>query len=97
MMKENECTMEDGQESQVCDGSVGLSVADGGSAPESIYVRRLSYKNLQLPPLAFRLAEQNDWKETEPISRPTTLALRIPPTIAITSADSSRRKPEHPE
>ncbi|ROL48265.1 cAMP-specific 3',5'-cyclic phosphodiesterase 4D [Anabarilius grahami] len=75
---------------------------------ELIQVRRRSSRNLQLPPLAFRQAEQHDWnsKEMEPIARPTTLALRIPPLIAITSADSgsdrqhqcgedARAPPEH--
>lgn len=75
---------------QVCEGSVGSPVVKEMSAPESICVRRLSCKTPQLPPLAFRLAEQNDWKETEPLVRPTTLALLIPPAIAITAADTCR-------
>ncbi|XP_028827049.1 cAMP-specific 3',5'-cyclic phosphodiesterase 4D isoform X2 [Denticeps clupeoides] len=59
-----------------------------GSEPGQ--VRRLSFRNLQLPPLVFRQAEQNDWgsKETEAIPRPTTLALSTPPLIAITSAEA---------
>ncbi|XP_051973028.1 cAMP-specific 3',5'-cyclic phosphodiesterase 4D-like isoform X2 [Xyrauchen texanus] len=78
----------------VCDGSLGSPEADAeeGVAPgmEHFQVRRRSSRNLQLPPLAFRLAEQHDWnsKENEPMARPTTLALRIPPTIAITSAEA---------
>ncbi|XP_052381177.1 cAMP-specific 3',5'-cyclic phosphodiesterase 4D-like isoform X2 [Oncorhynchus keta] len=63
-----------------------------GVEMETVQVRRLSCRNLQLPPLAFRQAEQRDWAprpETEQIPRPTSLALRIPPLIAITSADTS--------
>ncbi|XP_039533888.1 cAMP-specific 3',5'-cyclic phosphodiesterase 4D-like isoform X2 [Pimephales promelas] len=57
---------------------------------EHIQVRRRSSRTLQLPPLVFRLAEQHDWssRESESIARPTTLALRTPPLIAITSADA---------
>uniref|UniRef100_A0A4W3JTR9 cAMP-specific 3',5'-cyclic phosphodiesterase 4D-like n=1 Tax=Callorhinchus milii TaxID=7868 RepID=A0A4W3JTR9_CALMI len=60
---------------------------------EPYLVRRLSFRALQLPPLAFRLAEQFDWEknsDTEHIPRPTTLALKAPPLIAITAADTSR-------
>ncbi|PKU42158.1 camp-specific 3 -cyclic phosphodiesterase 4d isoform x2 [Limosa lapponica baueri] len=60
---------------------------------EPYLVRRLSSRNIQLPPLAFRQLEQADWdkkNDTETIPRPTTLPLRIPPLIAITSAESSR-------
>uniref|UniRef100_A0A671MQW3 Phosphodiesterase n=1 Tax=Sinocyclocheilus anshuiensis TaxID=1608454 RepID=A0A671MQW3_9TELE len=68
------------------------SEAEEGAASgvELFQVRRRSSRNLQLPPLVFRQAEQHDWnsKETEPIARPTTLALRTPPLIAITSADA---------
>lgn len=53
-------------------------------------VRRLSCRNVQLPPLAFRQLEQADLKsESENIQRPTSLPLKILPLIAITSADSS--------
>uniref|UniRef100_A0A671MPB7 Phosphodiesterase n=2 Tax=Sinocyclocheilus anshuiensis TaxID=1608454 RepID=A0A671MPB7_9TELE len=78
----------------VCDGSPEYpeSEAEEGAASgvELFQVRRRSSRNLQLPPLVFRQAEQHDWnsKETEPIARPTTLALRTPPLIAITSADA---------
>ncbi|XP_066470579.1 3',5'-cyclic-AMP phosphodiesterase 4D isoform X9 [Tiliqua scincoides] len=54
-------------------------------------VRRLSCRNLQLPPLAFRQLEQTDWDrkgDTESVPRPTSLPLRTLPLIAITSADS---------
>uniref|UniRef100_A0A8C1YBE3 Phosphodiesterase n=1 Tax=Cyprinus carpio TaxID=7962 RepID=A0A8C1YBE3_CYPCA len=67
--------------------------SEEGAAPgmELFQVRRRSSRTLQLPPLVFRQAEQHDWnsKETESISRPTTLALHPPPLIAITSADAS--------
>ncbi|XP_051764584.1 cAMP-specific 3',5'-cyclic phosphodiesterase 4D isoform X4 [Ctenopharyngodon idella] len=92
-MKKIDCTATDSL-GTVCDGSPENpgAEAEEGAAPgmELIQVRRRSSRNLQLPPLAFRQAEQHDWnsKEMEPIARPTTLALRIPPLIAITSADS---------
>lgn len=57
---------------------------------EPYLVRRLSCRNIQLPPLAFRQLEQADLKsESESIQRPTSLPLKILPLIAITSADSS--------
>ncbi|XP_056585832.1 cAMP-specific 3',5'-cyclic phosphodiesterase 4D-like isoform X1 [Triplophysa dalaica] len=60
---------------------------------EPFMIRRHSCRTLQLPPLAFRLAEQYycDRKpETETAQpRPTSLPLRAPPLIAITSADTS--------
>ncbi|XP_032138520.1 cAMP-specific 3',5'-cyclic phosphodiesterase 4D isoform X12 [Sapajus apella] len=57
---------------------------------EPYLVRRLSCRNIQLPPLAFRQLEQADLKsESENIQRPTSLPLKILPLIAITSADSS--------
>nr|XP_033946767.1 cAMP-specific 3',5'-cyclic phosphodiesterase 4D isoform X1 [Pseudochaenichthys georgianus] len=60
---------------------------------EPYLVRRLSCRTIQLPPLAFRLAEQyycdrKSDSDTVP-TRPTTLPLRTPPLIAITSADTS--------
>ncbi|XP_061585317.1 cAMP-specific 3',5'-cyclic phosphodiesterase 4D isoform X2 [Cololabis saira] len=62
---------------------------------EPFLVRRLSCRTVQLPPLAFRQAEQY-YCERRPESdtitvppRPTTLPLRTPPLIAITSADTS--------
>ncbi|XP_035591496.1 cAMP-specific 3',5'-cyclic phosphodiesterase 4D-like [Oncorhynchus keta] len=63
---------------------------------ETFLVRRLSCRTIQLPPLAFRQAEQyycNYKPEPDTVMfppRPTTLALRTPPLIAITSADTSR-------
>ncbi|XDV54851.1 hypothetical protein PO909_023054 [Leuciscus waleckii] len=80
----------------VCDGSPEYQGAEAeeGVPPgmEHIQVRRRSSRTLQLPPLVFRQAEQHDWnsREMESIARPTTLALRIPPLIAITSADTGR-------
>nr|XP_020737181.1 cAMP-specific 3',5'-cyclic phosphodiesterase 4D-like [Odocoileus virginianus texanus] len=60
---------------------------------EPYLVRRLSCRNIQLPPLAFRQLEQADLKsESENLQRPTTLPLKILPLIAITSADSSGQK-----
>ncbi|OWK62562.1 cAMP-specific 3',5'-cyclic phosphodiesterase 4D [Lonchura striata] len=59
---------------------------------EPYLVRRLSSRNIQLPPLAFRQLEQADWdkkNDNETIPRPMTLPLRIPPLIAITAAESS--------
>ncbi|XP_060927622.1 cAMP-specific 3',5'-cyclic phosphodiesterase 4D [Limanda limanda] len=58
---------------------------------EPFQVRRLSCRTIQLPPLAFRQAEQY-YSRLEPDTgppRPTTLPLRTPPLIAITSADAS--------
>ncbi|XP_040195605.1 cAMP-specific 3',5'-cyclic phosphodiesterase 4D-like [Rana temporaria] len=60
---------------------------------EPYLVRRLSCRTIHLPPLAFRLAEQAEWDkkgDSESPQRPTSLALRIPPLIAITSADNTR-------
>ncbi|XP_074138551.1 3',5'-cyclic-AMP phosphodiesterase 4D isoform X3 [Sminthopsis crassicaudata] len=57
---------------------------------EPYLVRRLSCRNVQLPPLAFRQLEQADLKsESENLQRPTSLPLKILPLIAITSAESS--------
>lgn len=63
---------------------------------EPFLVRRLSCRTVQLPPLAFRQAEQYycDRKpESDTVTvppRPTTLPLRTPPLIAITSAEANR-------
>uniref|UniRef100_A0AAZ3RN78 Phosphodiesterase n=1 Tax=Oncorhynchus tshawytscha TaxID=74940 RepID=A0AAZ3RN78_ONCTS len=88
-MLKNENSREDRRESVSDDDSPEPGL---GVEMETVQVRRLSCRNLQLPPLAFRQAEQRDWAprpETEQIPRPTSLALRIPPLIAITSADTS--------
>ncbi|KAJ3604258.1 hypothetical protein NHX12_028999 [Muraenolepis orangiensis] len=61
---------------------------------EPLVVRRLSCRTVQLPPLAFRQAEQYYYDRrpeadaTPP--RPTTLPLRTPPLIAITAAETGR-------
>ncbi|XP_039533886.1 cAMP-specific 3',5'-cyclic phosphodiesterase 4D-like [Pimephales promelas] len=92
-MKKIDCMVTDSL-GTVCDGSPEHpgAEAEEGVPPgmEHIQVRRRSSRTLQLPPLVFRLAEQHDWssRESESIARPTTLALRIPPLIAITSADA---------
>ncbi|GAA6107762.1 cAMP-specific 3',5'-cyclic phosphodiesterase 4D-like isoform X1 [Tachysurus ichikawai] len=65
------------------------SEPEDNQVPERFQVRRRSSRTLQLPPLAFRQAEQFFLKESEQISRPATLALSMPPLIAITLADSN--------
>ncbi|XP_026995241.2 cAMP-specific 3',5'-cyclic phosphodiesterase 4D-like isoform X2 [Tachysurus fulvidraco] len=87
MMKSSDCGMEDRQET-VNNSSMESSEPEDNQFPERYQVRRRSSRTLQLPPLAFRQAEQFFWKESEQISRPTTLALSMPPLIAITLADS---------
>ncbi|XP_053481492.1 cAMP-specific 3',5'-cyclic phosphodiesterase 4D [Ictalurus furcatus] len=79
------------------------SVSDSSLSPdgcpltcmEPFTVRRLSCRSVQLPPLAFRQAEQYYCErrpETETAQpRPTSLPLRAPPLIAITSAENSNR------
>ncbi|XP_023800285.1 cAMP-specific 3',5'-cyclic phosphodiesterase 4D-like [Cyanistes caeruleus] len=70
---------------------------DSCQGMEPYLVRRLSSRNIQLPPLAFRQLEQADGdkkNDTETIPRPTTLPL-IPPLIAITAAESSRLLQEY--
>ncbi|XP_041956935.1 cAMP-specific 3',5'-cyclic phosphodiesterase 4D isoform X2 [Alosa sapidissima] len=76
------------------------SVSDCSDSPEQcpvscmepFTVRRLSCRTMQLPPLAFRQAEQYycdrrpETETTQP--RPTSLPLRAPPLIAITNAES---------
>lgn len=65
---------------------------------EPYLVRRLSCRNVQLPPLAFRQLEQADLKsESENVQRPTSLPLKILPLIAITSADSSGHIKDNPK
>nr|XP_055063460.1 cAMP-specific 3',5'-cyclic phosphodiesterase 4D-like isoform X5 [Misgurnus anguillicaudatus] len=92
-MKKIDCTATDTL-GTVCNGfPESLDVdTEEGLAPnmERFQVRRRSSRSLQLPPLVFRQAEQHDWnsREGEPIARPTTLALRTTPVIAITSADA---------
>ncbi|KAK6306620.1 hypothetical protein J4Q44_G00235450 [Coregonus suidteri] len=76
--------------------TVRLSRAGASLLYGTFLVRRLSCRTVQLPPLAFRQAEQyycNHKPEPDTVTippRPTTLPLRTPPLIAITSADTSR-------
>ncbi|XP_066500974.1 3',5'-cyclic-AMP phosphodiesterase 4D isoform X6 [Hoplias malabaricus] len=91
MMQENTCSAESHME----------SVSDSPESPETCLltciepftVRRLSCRSLQLPPLAFRQAEQYHCEKRPEIEttqpRPTSLPLRHPPLIAITSAENS--------
>ncbi|XP_066567512.1 3',5'-cyclic-AMP phosphodiesterase 4D isoform X1 [Amia ocellicauda] len=90
-MRKHACSVESrgGSDSDECPGSPDQGLLQG---MEPFTVRRLSCRTLHLPPLAFRQAEQYDWDkkpESETIQRPTTLSLRTPPLIAITSADTS--------
>uniref|UniRef100_A0A672L3V5 Phosphodiesterase n=1 Tax=Sinocyclocheilus grahami TaxID=75366 RepID=A0A672L3V5_SINGR len=79
--------------SQVSDCSPDSPDSCPLSCMEPFAVRRLSCRTVQLPPLAFRQAEQYYCErkpETETAQpRPTSLPLRAPPLIAITSADTS--------
>ncbi|KAK7145777.1 hypothetical protein R3I93_013494 [Phoxinus phoxinus] len=92
-MQENACSGESQLES-VSDCSPESPELCPLSCMEPFAVRRLSCRTVQLPPLAFRLAEQYYCErkpETETAQpRPTSLPLRAPPLIAITSADASR-------
>ncbi|XP_077078925.1 3',5'-cyclic-AMP phosphodiesterase 4D isoform X1 [Siphateles boraxobius] len=91
-MQENACSGESQLES-VSDCSPESPDLCPLSCMEPFAVRRLSCRTVQLPPLAFRLAEQYYCErkpETETAQpRPTSLPLRAPPLIAITSADTS--------
>ncbi|XP_046904607.1 cAMP-specific 3',5'-cyclic phosphodiesterase 4D isoform X2 [Hypomesus transpacificus] len=93
-MQKNSLAEDDSQKDSVSDDSdspePGLV-----SCMEPFQVRRLSCRTVQLPPLAFRQAEQYYCdRKPEPDTvtvppRPTTLPLRTPPLIAITSADTT--------
>ncbi|KAJ8380843.1 hypothetical protein SKAU_G00016210 [Synaphobranchus kaupii] len=63
-------------------GVAGLGVG----TTEPFLVRRLSSRSVQLPPLAFRQAQQAYYDLTPP--RPTSLPLWVTPLIAITTADT---------
>ncbi|XP_056275625.1 cAMP-specific 3',5'-cyclic phosphodiesterase 4D [Pseudoliparis swirei] len=95
-MQEDERSGDDSQRDSVSDDSSDSLEPGPVSCLEPYLVRRLSSRTIQLPPLAFRQAEQYycDRKpESDPATgpaRPTTLSLRTPPLIAITSADTSR-------
>ncbi|KAK5871066.1 hypothetical protein PBY51_003968 [Eleginops maclovinus] len=95
-MQKNDRSGDDSQQDRVC-GDLSDSPEPGPvTCMEPFLVRRLSCRSVQLPPLAFRLAEQYycDRKpESDTVTvppRPTTLPLRTPPLIAITSAETSR-------
>eukprot|EP00063_Salmo_salar_P052118 XP_014026953.1 PREDICTED: cAMP-specific 3',5'-cyclic phosphodiesterase 4D-like isoform X2 [Salmo salar] len=85
----------DSQRDNVSDDSSDSPEPGPMSCMEPFLVRRLSCRTVQLPPLAFRQAEQyycNHKPEPDTVTvppRPTTLPLRTPPLIAITSADTS--------
>nr|XP_009677494.1 PREDICTED: cAMP-specific 3',5'-cyclic phosphodiesterase 4D [Struthio camelus australis] len=92
-MNRNTCNLH-GRSKSVSEEALHHSTEDEDliQGMEPYLVRRLSCRNIQLPPLAFRQLEQADWdkkSDTETNPRPTTLPLRIPPLIAITSAESS--------
>ncbi|TRY88663.1 hypothetical protein DNTS_025683, partial [Danionella cerebrum] len=91
-MQDNACSGESQLES-VSDCSSESPDSCPLSCLEPLAVRRLSCRAVQLPPLAFRQAEQfycDRRAETETIQpRPCSLPLRVPPLIAITSADTS--------
>ncbi|XP_017286787.1 cAMP-specific 3',5'-cyclic phosphodiesterase 4D isoform X2 [Kryptolebias marmoratus] len=94
-MQKNDRSGEDSQPENVSDESSDSPEPEPLLCMEPFLVRRLSCRTVQLPPLAFRQAEQYycDRKpEPETVTvppRPTTLPLRAPPLIAITSADTS--------
>ncbi|XP_061218142.1 cAMP-specific 3',5'-cyclic phosphodiesterase 4D-like [Neopsephotus bourkii] len=93
-MSKNACSAH-GKSKSVSEEALHHSTEDEESTQgmEPYLVRRLSCRNIQLPPLAFRQLEQADWdkkNDTDTIPRPTTLPLRILPLIAITSPESSR-------
>ncbi|KAJ1209793.1 hypothetical protein NDU88_005166, partial [Pleurodeles waltl] len=81
----------------VSEESLHSKTEEEGLSPEMEpnLVRRLSCRGVQLPSLAYRLAEEaemTDWErktDSECPQRPTSLALRIPPLIAITCAESA--------
>eukprot|EP00064_Thunnus_orientalis_P008595 superscaffoldBa00001034_g8618 len=95
-MQKNDRSGDDSQRDSVSDDSSDSPEPGPVTCMEPFMVRRLSCRTVQLPPLAFRQAEQYycDRKpESDTVTvppRPTTLPLRTPPLIAITSADTSR-------
>ncbi|XP_060894782.1 cAMP-specific 3',5'-cyclic phosphodiesterase 4D isoform X2 [Labrus mixtus] len=94
-MQKNDRSGDDSQRDSVSDESSDSPEPGPVTCMESFLVRRLSCRTVQLPPLAFRQAEQYYYdRKSEPDTvtvppRPTTLPLRTPPLIAITSADTS--------
>ncbi|KAK5614603.1 hypothetical protein CRENBAI_016028 [Crenichthys baileyi] len=95
-MQKDDRSGDEGQLESVSDESSDSPEPGPVPCMEPFLVRRLSCRTVQLPPLAFRQAEQYycDRKpESDTVTvppRPTTLPLRAPPLIAITSADTTR-------
>ncbi|XP_019733571.1 cAMP-specific 3',5'-cyclic phosphodiesterase 4D-like [Hippocampus comes] len=95
-MQKNDLSVDDTQRDSVSDEWTDSPELGPVTCMEPFLVRRLSCRTVQLPPLAFRQAEQMyfDRKpDADTVSvppRPNTLPLRTPPLIAITSADTSR-------
>ncbi|TKS78532.1 cAMP-specific 3',5'-cyclic phosphodiesterase 4D [Collichthys lucidus] len=95
-MQRNDRSRDDNQRDGVSDESSDSPEPGPVTCMEPFMVRRMSCRTVQLPPLAFRQAEQYYCdRKPEPDTvtvppRPTTLPLRTPPLIAITSADTSR-------
>ncbi|XP_051964711.1 cAMP-specific 3',5'-cyclic phosphodiesterase 4D-like isoform X3 [Xyrauchen texanus] len=91
-MQENACSGES-QLENVSDCSPESTDSCPVSCMEPFTVHRLSCRPIQLPPLAFRQAVQYYCErkpETETSQpRPTSLSLKAPPLIAITSVDTS--------
>ncbi|XP_026198535.1 cAMP-specific 3',5'-cyclic phosphodiesterase 4D [Anabas testudineus] len=94
-MQKNDRSGDDSQRDSVSDDSLDSPEPEPVTCMEPFLVRRLSCRTVQLPPLVFRQAEQYYCdRKPEPDTvtappRPTTLPLRTPPLIAITSADTS--------
>ncbi|XP_061133828.1 cAMP-specific 3',5'-cyclic phosphodiesterase 4D isoform X2 [Syngnathus typhle] len=95
-MQKNDLSVDDTQRDSVSDDSTDSPELGPITCMEPFLVRRLSCRTVQLPPLAFRQAEQAYFErkaEADPVTvppRPNSLPLRTPPLIAITSADTSR-------
>lgn len=94
-MQKDDRSGDDSQRDSVSDDSSDSPEPGPVTCMEPFMVRRLSCRTVQLPPLAFRQAEQYYCdRKPEPDTvtvppRPTTLPLRTPPLIAITAADTS--------
>ncbi|XP_039658549.1 cAMP-specific 3',5'-cyclic phosphodiesterase 4D isoform X2 [Perca fluviatilis] len=94
-MQKNDRSRDESQRESVSDDSSDSPEPGPVTCMEPFLVRRLSCRTVQLPPLAFRQAEQyycDRKSESDTVTvppRPTTLSLRTPPLIAITSADTS--------
>ncbi|XP_027889149.1 cAMP-specific 3',5'-cyclic phosphodiesterase 4D isoform X2 [Xiphophorus couchianus] len=94
-MQKDDRSGDDSQRESVSDESSDSPEPGPVTCMEPFMVRRLSCRTVQLPPLAFRQAEQYYFdRKPEPDTvtvppRPTTLPLRAPPLIAITSADTT--------